>query len=84
MSQTLKRPMFRKGGPVMEGIMDGIVDRQQMQTGGDTIGGGVIQGQDMGNNRTGFATPTFIGPPTPTFRQRLTSPFKTLGRKEKV
>jgi hypothetical protein len=34
MSQTLKRPMFRKGGPVMEGIMDGIVDRQQMQTGG--------------------------------------------------
>ena len=34
MSQTLKRPMFRKGGPIMEGIMDGIVDRQQMQTGG--------------------------------------------------
>jgi hypothetical protein len=34
MSQTLKRPMFRKGGPVMEGIMDGIVDRQQMNTGG--------------------------------------------------
>tara|TARA_R100001086_G_scaffold249739_1_gene190655 strand:- start:703 stop:2124 length:1422 start_codon:yes stop_codon:yes gene_type:complete len=34
MSQTLKRPMFRKGGPVMEGIMDGIVDRQQMRTGG--------------------------------------------------
>jgi hypothetical protein len=34
MSRILKRPMFRKGGPVMEGIMDGIVDRQQMQTGG--------------------------------------------------
>ena len=34
MSQILKRPMFKKGGPVMEGIMDGIVDRQQMQTGG--------------------------------------------------
>jgi len=108
MSRILKRPMFRKGGPVMEGIMDGIVDRQQMQTGGATIGGGVIQGQDMGNNRTGFATPTldlrgiftrtptstipttpgpFQGPPTPTFGQRLKSPFtrsfragKNLGR----
>ena len=57
MSQTLKRPMFRKGGPVMEGIMDGIVDRQPMKKGGDTIGGGVIQGQDMGNNRTGFGAP---------------------------
>tara|TARA_R100001126_G_scaffold1355_1_gene1549 strand:+ start:460 stop:1524 length:1065 start_codon:yes stop_codon:yes gene_type:complete len=35
MSRILKRPMFRKGGPVMEGIMSGIVDRQQMQAGGD-------------------------------------------------
>ncbi len=34
MSRVLKRPMFRKGGPVMEGIMNGIVDRQQMQEGG--------------------------------------------------
>ena len=39
----------------------------------------------MGNNRTGFATPTFIGPPAskPTFMQRFTSPFRTgknLGR----
>ncbi len=28
MSKVLKRPMFRKGGPVNEGIMTGIVDRE--------------------------------------------------------
>ena len=28
MSRVLKRPMFRKGGPVNEGIMTGIVDRE--------------------------------------------------------
>jgi len=33
MSRVLKRPMFRKGGPVNEGIMTGIVDREQYQTG---------------------------------------------------
>ncbi len=33
MSKVLKRPMFRKGGPVNEGIMTGIVDREQYQTG---------------------------------------------------
>jgi hypothetical protein len=33
MSKVFKRPMFRKGGSVNEGIMTGIVDREQYQTG---------------------------------------------------
>jgi len=33
MSRTLKRPMFRKGGEVMEGIMTGIKPRQNYQLG---------------------------------------------------
>ena len=33
MSRILKRPMFRKGGEVMEGIMTGIKPRQNFQTG---------------------------------------------------
>ena len=36
MSKTLKRPMFRKGGPTnsMTGIMSGIQDRQNYQEAG--------------------------------------------------
>ena len=30
MSRTLKRPMFRKGGEVMEGIMTGIKPREKL------------------------------------------------------
>jgi len=33
-SRTLKRPMFRRGGQVNDGIMTGIVDRTKKQTGG--------------------------------------------------
>ena len=33
MSRTLKRPMFRRGGTVNNGIMTGIVDREQKQIG---------------------------------------------------
>ena len=33
-NRTLKRPMFRKGGPAMEGIMTGIQDRTNYQEGG--------------------------------------------------
>ena len=29
MSRTLKRPMFRRGGSTNDGIMTGIVDREQ-------------------------------------------------------
>ena len=34
MSRTLKRPMFRRGGQVNDGIMTGLVDRKQKSTGG--------------------------------------------------
>ena len=33
MSRVLKRPMFRKGGPAMEGVMTGIEDRTNFQFG---------------------------------------------------
>jgi hypothetical protein len=51
--KTLNRPMFRYGGPIKEGIMDGI--REPKQNGG-TIAGGNQIGMPMGN-RTGFADP---------------------------
>lgn len=65
MSQTLKRPMFRKGGPVMEGIMDGIVDRQQMDTGG--AAGRFFQGTRPVNP----LDPRGIFTRTPTSAQKL-------------
>ena len=34
MSRILKRPMFRKGGEVMEGIMTGIKPRERFSTKG--------------------------------------------------
>ena len=34
MSRTLKRPMFRRGGTVNDGIMTGLVDRKQKSLGG--------------------------------------------------
>ena len=33
MSKVFKRPMFRKGGPAMEGVMNGIEDRTNFNTG---------------------------------------------------
>ena len=33
MSRTLKRPMFRRGGPANDGIMSGIEDREQLANG---------------------------------------------------
>ena len=33
MARTLKRPMFRRGGTVNDGIMTGLVDRKQLQSG---------------------------------------------------
>ena len=43
MSRIFRRPMFRKGGPINDGIMTGIVDREnhavsdQMGVGGQTF-----------------------------------------------
>jgi len=34
MSKIFRRPMFRKGGNVGEGIMTGIVDRDNYEVGG--------------------------------------------------
>ena len=56
----LKRPMFRKGGSVNEGIMHGLEDRSGYAGGGRTIGGGTIQGTPMGY-RTGFSEFAPIG-----------------------
>jgi len=55
--KTLNRPMFRYGGPIKEGIMNGI--REPKQNGG-TIAGGNQMGMPMGN-RTGFADPIKTG-----------------------
>ena len=49
--KPLNRPMFKMGGPVKEGIMDGI---REPKADGGTIGGGVIQGRPAGQGRTGF------------------------------
>jgi len=55
--KTLNRPMFRYGGPIKEGVMNGI--REPKQNGG-TIAGGNQMGMPMGN-RTGFADPIKTG-----------------------
>ena len=33
MSRTLRRPMFRRGGKVNDGIMTGLEDREKLQAG---------------------------------------------------
>ena len=38
MSKILKRPMFRRGGKVNDGIMTGLVDREQFSTGTNMFG----------------------------------------------
>jgi len=38
MSRILKRPMFRRGGKVNQGIMSGLVDRTKLASGTDMIG----------------------------------------------
>jgi len=63
--RTLNRPMFRYGGPIKEGIMNGI--REPKQNGG-TIAGGNQMGMPMGN-RTGFADP--VSAVKPNYFSRL-------------
>jgi hypothetical protein len=55
--RPLNRPMFKMGGPVKEGIMDGI---REPKANGGTIGGGAIVGEDKGGGRTGFVNPLFL------------------------
>ena len=55
--RPLNRPMFKMGGPVKEGIMDGI---REPKADGGTIGGGTIVGQDVGKGRTGFFLPLLV------------------------
>jgi len=55
--KPLNRPMFKMGGPVKEGIMDGI---REPKANGGTIGGGTIVGEDKGGGRTGFVNPLFL------------------------
>ena len=63
--RTLNRPMFRYGGPIKKGIMNGI--REPKQNGG-TIAGGNQIGMPMGN-RTGFADP--VSAVKPNYLSRL-------------
>ena len=58
--RPLNRPMFKMGGPVKEGIMDGI---REPKADGGTIGGGTIVGEDKGKGRTGYAVPLAFGIP---------------------
>ena len=46
--RPLNRPMFKMGGPVKEGIMDGI---REPKADGGTIGGGTIGGARIGRRR---------------------------------
>ena len=66
MGKVFRRPMFRKGGNVGEGIMTGIVDREQYQVGtyptdrgfdGD-FGEGTRSAEELGYDFN-FAVPTF-------------------------
>ena len=67
MSRIFKRPMFRKGGNVGEGIMTGIVDREQYGLGTEDItsnagfgnfGQGTRSAEELGYDFN-FAVPTF-------------------------
>ena len=52
--RPLNRPMFKMGGPVKEGIMDGIREPK--------ADGGTIAGQNVGRGRTGFFNPYALIP----------------------
>ena len=69
--RPLNRPMFKMGGPVKEGIMDGI---REPKADGGTIGGGTIVGQDVGKGRTGFFLPALAGIPAALTAARVAIP----------
>ena len=61
-NRILNRPMFKRGGDVIDsqgtGITSGLDTPRNNYAGGGTIGGGNIHGNPIGN-RTGFQEPTF-------------------------
>ena len=61
-NKILNRPMFKRGGDVIDsqgtGITSGLDTPRNNYAGGGTIGGGNIHGNPIGN-RTGFEQPTF-------------------------
>ena len=61
-NRILNRPMFKRGGDVIDsqgtGITSGLDTPRNNYAGGGTIGGGNIHGNPIGN-RTGFQNPTF-------------------------
>ena len=69
--RPLNRPMFKMGGPVKEGIMDGI---REPKADGGTIGGGTIVGEDKGKGRTGFVAPLALGIPAALTAARVAIP----------
>ncbi len=76
--RPLNRPMFKMGGPVKEGIMDGI---REPKANGGTIGGGTIVGEDKGKGRTGFFNPLLASLGTAGLAALRASPrfLKTFG-----
>ena len=69
--KPLNRPMFKMGGPVKEGIMDGI---REPKADGGNIGGGVIEGRPAGKGRTGYALPLLAGIPAALTAARVAIP----------
>ena len=54
--KTLNRPMFRYGGPIKEGIMDGMKDNRQAI---NTVGSPLAPKDETG--RGGYAVPLLAG-----------------------
>ena len=69
--RPLNRPMFKMGGPVKEGVMEGI---REPKADGGTIGGGTIVGEDKGKGRTGYAVPLAFGIPAAFTAARVAIP----------
>ena len=84
--RPLNRPMFKMGGAIKEGIMDGI---REPKADGGNIGGGVIQGEPMGS-RTGYRNPLAIVPYLKSgfqsvkniFGQNVKIPFTPVARQQ--
>ena len=62
-NRILNRPMFKRGGDVIDsqgsGITSGLDTPRSNYLGGGTIGGGTIHGNPIGN-RTGFDEPSLL------------------------